>query len=119
VLNYYRWDKVPISPSAKQAGVEPKVFLPIIFRGEVLRSYKVKEGETLLEIAVRLDTTVQELMDVNHLENPLQISAGQEIMVPFRDTQAPSLRMSALRLVRTIWFQPPRSIDSKQVGKDR
>jgi LysM repeat protein len=42
----------------------------------------VKPEETLLEIAVRFETTVQLLMETNHLNNPNEITVGQEILVP-------------------------------------
>ncbi|HLE14941.1 MAG TPA: glycosyltransferase family 39 protein [Anaerolineales bacterium] len=90
VLSYYRWDKAPIHRSPNRSRIEPKVFLPVISRGLVVQTYVVKPGETLLEIALRFDTTVQTLMDANQLENPLKISEGQELMVPLRDTEGPT-----------------------------
>ena len=85
VLSYYRWDKAPKSRAPIQARTEPKSFLPIIYRSQVFQTYIVKPGETLLEIALRFDTTVQALMDANHLENLINISEGQELIVPMRD----------------------------------
>lgn len=92
VLNYYRWDKTPKSRSSNRARIEPQVFLPIISHSPVFRSYIVKPGESLLEIALRFDTTVQALLDANRLENPLEISEGQELRVPMRDADDPSFK---------------------------
>jgi LysM repeat protein len=85
VLNYYRWDKAPKNRAANRARIEPKVFLPVISHGLALQPYVIKPGESLLEIALRFDTTVQALMDANRLENPLEISEGQELMIPLKD----------------------------------
>lgn len=46
------------------------------------KTYKVKEGDSLSEIAVRFDTTVQELVRLNKIKDKHSIRAGQELKVP-------------------------------------
>jgi hypothetical protein len=82
VLAYYRWDKAPISHAPRRTITESKMFLPLIYRNIAFQPYIVSPGETLLEIALRFETTVQALMDANHLQNPNDISEGQELIVP-------------------------------------
>lgn len=89
VLRYYRWDKAPRSRALTQVQTEPKAFLPIIYRSPMLQTYVVRPGETLLEIALRFDTTVQALMDANQIENLLDIEPGQELVVPLGDQAEP------------------------------
>ncbi len=82
VLTYIRWDKAPPSSAPAEVDVGLKSFIPLIRLDRDLETYKVKPGETLLEIAVRYGTTVQLLMEINQLKNPNEITAGQELQVP-------------------------------------
>jgi hypothetical protein len=82
VLAYYRWDKAPISHAPSRTITETKMFLPLIYRNIAFQPYLVSPGETLLEIALRFETTVQALMDANYLQSPNDISEGQELIVP-------------------------------------
>lgn len=43
--------------------------------------YKIKRGDTLSEIAVKFDTTVQRLVEINSIENPDKIYAGDTIRI--------------------------------------
>jgi LysM repeat protein len=45
-------------------------------------TYTVQQGDTLGRIALRYDTTVQELVRLNNLANPDAISVGQKLIVP-------------------------------------
>lgn len=45
-------------------------------------TYTVQQGDTLGRIALRYDTTVQELVRLNNLSNPDAISVGQKLIVP-------------------------------------
>ncbi|MEJ2266402.1 MAG: LysM domain-containing protein, partial [Anaerolineales bacterium] len=82
ILTYFRWDKAPkSSPPVRRAG-SSTAFLPLIQRGIQYQTYIVRPGETLLEIALRYETTVQVLMDMNALQNPHDISEGQELFIP-------------------------------------
>jgi LysM repeat protein len=85
VLTYIRWDKAPQSSNpnpASDSETGTKSYIPFIQSGWDLETYRVKPEETLLEIAVRFETTVQLLMEINHLKNPNEIIAGQELQVP-------------------------------------
>jgi mannosyltransferase len=82
VLTYYRWDKAPETGGPNPSGSTSKFFLPLILRNQEYQKYGVKAGETLLEIALRFNTTVQALMDANHLQNMNDITDGQELLIP-------------------------------------
>jgi mannosyltransferase len=82
VITYIRWDLAPKSSSPDNAQVGSKSFLPLIQWDRDLETYQVKPGETLLEIAVRFKSTIQLLMEINDLENPNELTAGQELLVP-------------------------------------
>jgi LysM repeat protein len=85
VLTYIRWDKAPQSSDPNTLNdieTSTKSYIPFIQLGRDLETYRVKPEETLLEIAVRFETTVQLLMEINHLKNPNEIIAGQELQVP-------------------------------------
>ena len=82
VLTYIRWDLAPQSRAPNDAENGLKGFLPSILKSKDTETYKVRPGETLLEIAVRYGTTVQLLMEINQLNNPNDITVGQELQVP-------------------------------------
>ena len=44
--------------------------------------YIVQKGDSLGSIAARFGTTVQRLMDLNHISNPNRIVVGQKILLP-------------------------------------
>jgi len=82
VLTYVRWDKNPPGQATGNTQTGSKAYIPLVYSGSGLQAYRVKPGETLLEIAVRFGTTVQTLMEANGLENPNDLAAGQELLVP-------------------------------------
>jgi len=82
VLSYYRWDKLPPGFTAKGLRAGTTTFLPLIQRRLAFQTYTVKFGETLLEIALRHNTTVQALMELNGIDSPLSLTVGQELAVP-------------------------------------
>lgn len=43
--------------------------------------YKIKRGDTLSELAVKFDTTVQRLVEINNIEKPDKIYAGDTIRI--------------------------------------
>jgi mannosyltransferase len=83
ILTYVRWDKVSTSRLSGGAG-SFKVFLPSLYRIAGERIHIVQEGETLLEIAVRYNVTVNELMNVNGIKNPTNLKAGQQLLIPVK-----------------------------------
>lgn len=91
VLTYYRWDKAPVSTTSGPGVSEPQAYLPLIHRAVEMETYTVRPGETLLEIALRFDTTVQFLMDANRLQDPNSISDGKELYVPKVETVEPGV----------------------------
>lgn len=50
--------------------------------GEDLTVYNVREGDNLYRIALRYNTTVTRLMELNDITNPNLIFIGQELIVP-------------------------------------
>ncbi len=48
----------------------------------VRQFYKIKRGDTLAIIAASFDVTVQSIVELNDLENPDAIQAGQTIEIP-------------------------------------
>ena len=56
------------------------LFLAVFAR--CTRTYTVQEGDTLSGIAARFDTTVAELVRLNHLANPDLIYVGQVLIIP-------------------------------------
>lgn len=68
-------------------------------RRVVWRQHRIRRGQTLSTIARRYRTTVEVLMEMNHLRNPHQIRAGTSITVPvpaFTVAQAPPPRQTIL-----------------------
>jgi LysM repeat protein len=52
------------------------------------RPYKVAAGETLGEIALLFDVSVEQLLEINNLQNPDQLSAGMILDIPVSETAA-------------------------------
>ena len=46
------------------------------------RTYQVKSGDTLWDIAQKYHTTVNQIVDLNHISNPNLIYPGQTIQIP-------------------------------------
>ena len=44
--------------------------------------YRVREGDTLSAIARRFDTTVEELVELNDIDDPNRIRVGQRLKLP-------------------------------------
>ncbi|HSJ47183.1 MAG TPA: LysM domain-containing protein [Euzebyales bacterium] len=51
-------------------------------RSDGPRTYVVKSGDTLTEIAERFDTAVLELVEANDIADPDIIDVGQELTIP-------------------------------------
>jgi mannosyltransferase len=83
ILTYVRWDKVSTSRLSGGPG-SFKVFLPSLYRIAGERVYVVQKGETLLEIAVRYNVTVNELMNANGIKTPTNLKAGQVLKIPIK-----------------------------------
>ena len=84
--------RLNLPPESQHAFLEALEELPRV-RQVVWRQHRVRRGEALSMIARRYRTTVQVLMEMNHLKNPHRIGAGTSITVPvpaFTVAQAPS-----------------------------
>jgi len=68
----------PEGPSPGQPGL-PVTPTPILHR--------VKEGETLLWIAMKYDVSVEAIMEANDLVNPDVLAVGQELIIPAPETE--------------------------------
>ena len=81
VLTYYRWDKADsgLIPSRTRTSFES--FLPFCMKTHPLK-YVVNPGDSLLEIALRFQTTVEALAERNHLANPNKLDPGQTLIIP-------------------------------------
>jgi nucleoid-associated protein YgaU len=53
--------------------------------------YIVQEGDTLYDIALRYDLTVDDLIEINKLKDPNNLRVGQELLIPLapRETATP------------------------------
>lgn len=93
VLNI--WDRVNRSETATP---EPVSLLPTVIASAVpptstpipeptlaLRPYQVEEGETLGEIALQFETSVDQLLEINSLTNPDDLEIGMVLFVPARN----------------------------------
>lgn len=64
--------------------------------------YTVQSGDTLSEIASRYGTTVQELVDINHLANPNLIYLGQSLRIATNSTQTGAETRGTGSIVYTV-----------------
>jgi nucleoid-associated protein YgaU len=57
---------------------------------EVLK-YVVQEGDTLYDIALRYDVSMDDLIRINKLRDPNSLTVGQELLIPLapRETATP------------------------------
>ena len=62
------------------------------------KKYTVEEGDTLGTIAQDNNTSLQRILDLNKLENPDNLSAGQTLLIPQGDTPPPRPPTAALAL---------------------
>ena len=53
--------------------------------------YVVQEGDTLYDIALRYDMSMDELIRINKLKDPNNLTVGQELLIPLapRETATP------------------------------
>jgi murein DD-endopeptidase MepM/ murein hydrolase activator NlpD len=67
----------PVQKSVSPAPVTPKVVAQV-----VAKTYEVKPGDTLAEIASNYGTSVSELVKANNLDDPNQLQISQKLIIP-------------------------------------
>jgi LysM repeat protein len=77
-----------VAPRPPSGGVNPTA--PTAGQRQKLRTYTVGPGESLQMIAHKFRVTITELIRVNHLRHPDQISPGTKLFVPMTSTSTPS-----------------------------
>jgi|GEM_PF-3345994 len=50
--------------------------------GEEQQTYTIQDGDTLGGIAVKFNTTIEKLQELNNIEDPNMIMAGQKLIIP-------------------------------------
>jgi len=68
------------------ASAIPPTNTPIPEPTLALLPYQVEEGETLGEIALQFETSVEKLLEINSLNNPDELVTGMVLFVPASDT---------------------------------
>lgn len=86
------WDKNHGAFSSQVDASDSVFVIPTILQTESvptpelkLQSYQVKAGETLGEIALAFDSSMEEILAINGLTDPNSIGAGTTIFVPVDD----------------------------------
>ncbi len=82
VLSYIRWDKLPPTRNPTRFKSRYGIFFPAVLWMRTTQSYVVQTGDTLLEIAIRFNTTVEALAEANNLANPNKLTPGQSLTIP-------------------------------------
>jgi hypothetical protein len=83
VLTYARWDTVGQGNIPSQGQAKNEIYAPLIVKEDKPRAvYIVQPGDTILEIALRFNTTVEALATANDLKNPNKLDPGQELIIP-------------------------------------
>jgi LysM repeat protein len=72
------------------------------------KTYTVKSGDTLSEIAAAHKTTVQALVDLNGIKDPDKIGAGRKLILPAGSTAARPV-VSLARLRQAAKADPPKA----------
>lgn len=73
-------------PVVQQPAVDDPVIEPVVPDGS--QTYIVQDGDTLWDIALEFDTTVDAIIAANGLDNPADIQIDQELVIPPPDESA-------------------------------
>ena len=74
---------VPLTPSpTPTASATPGATITATLPAVI--THTVQPGETLSAIALTYGTTVETIVEANHLENPDQLQIGQQLVIPIR-----------------------------------
>jgi len=96
------FDNSSASPTAEAA--EPAAGTPA---GRTTITYVVQAGDTLLDIALEFGVPLETLIEFNGLDNPNQLSVGDELLIPIDPASLPSPTPSPTPTVRVT---PPTPI---------
>ncbi|MCS6802667.1 MAG: LysM peptidoglycan-binding domain-containing M23 family metallopeptidase [Chloroflexota bacterium] len=80
----------PVPPTATATALAPNAALR-----EPTATYVVQPGDTLLAIARKLNVPVERLIELNALDDPNRLAAGQPIVVPARAAETLSAHVTA------------------------
>lgn len=75
--------------------------------------YVVQVGDTLSDLAERFDTTVEEIMVMNDLNDPNDLQTGQELMIPSL-IPTPLINLPSPVLSPTIEISPTATVTTTQ-----
>ncbi len=70
---------------AKSIDVQPEIVKLSTFSDNYPRDgivYKVLSGDTLSEIAQKFDSTVRDIQDANHIDDPTKLKVGRTLFIP-------------------------------------
>jgi LysM repeat protein len=117
------WDhshrvEIPVSSDSTLAFAIPTATqdIPTVVPTIALQAYQVSEGETLGEIALAYDITVDELLALNGLNDPDSIGAGATIFVPVeKQNSAGDIEAGSIRNDETNQEEAASPTDSQQV----
>jgi len=97
-----------IDPSALPGTVDVATDLVAMWREAPMMQYKIRQGDTLSEIAQRFGTTVDDLARLNNIADPNRIRAGQTIEIPAPD--------DVVRIIDDIKEAQPRRLAAERAA---
>lgn len=97
-----------IDPSALPGTVDVATDLVATWREAPMMQYKIRQGDTLSEIAQRFGTTVDDLARLNNIADPNRIRAGQTIEIPAPD--------DVVRIIDDIKEAQPRRLAAERAA---
>lgn len=103
---------VPPSPTAT---ANPPTATPIPLTAtaaprEPTTTYVVQPGDTMLAIARKLNVSVERLIELNALDDPNRLAAGQTILVPARAAEMLSANVTATPTTAPATATPTRTV---------
>ncbi len=102
------------SVGATTVPATPTTELPLVANSGVPATYTVQRGDTLYNIAVKYNTTVALLAQLNHLFNPNLIYVGQVLELPTSGTASGTTAAGPASTEASV---PPESTSESAVGQ--
>jgi murein DD-endopeptidase MepM/ murein hydrolase activator NlpD len=108
LISRLKQDKQDSQPAklALPAPVKPKV----VVAQSTAKTYEVKPGDTLAEIASNYGTSISELVKVNNLDDPNQLKINQKLIIPTENVGYNSEKQP--QVVATPVFRQPSRINT-------